>query len=186
MSKNKTHVLVECGLLIAMATILGYIPIYEMPMGGSITLCSTLPLLMISYRHGWKWGVISATVHGVIQMILGFKNVLYCTTLLTMVGCALLDYILAYAVLGFAVVFAKGNSTKLMGVVSGAVITGLLRFLCSFVSGILIWGGYAPEGTPVWIYSLMYNGSFMLPEILLTSIAAVAVLRITERKKYAV
>jgi len=174
-SVSKTRVLVECALMIALATILAYIPFIELPQGGSITLCSMLPIMVVGWRHGAKWGLFTGFVHGLLQMMLGFKNVLYCTTLLSMVGCILLDYIIAFSVLGTVAVFAKPFKNRLVGVAVSCVVAGLLRYLCSFLSGMLIWGGYAPEGTPVWIYSLTYNGSYMIPEIILTTIAAVLV-----------
>ena len=182
-SAVRTRTLVECGMLIAVATVLGYIPIYSLPMGGSITLCATAPLVILSYRQGWKWGLFAATVHGVIQLMLGFSNVMYCPTLLTMIGCALLDYILAYAVVGLSSKFTFGIEKNTVAVIAGTLATGLLRYLCSFVSGVLIWGGYAPEGMPVWQYSLLYNGSFMLPEIILTTIAVAAIMQMLNGKK---
>ena len=174
-SLNKTRILVECALMIALATILAYIPFIEMPQGGSITLCSMLPIMVVGWRHGLKWGLFTGFVHGLLQMMLGFKNVMYCTTLASMVGCILLDYILAFMVLGCVSLFSKPFKNRLVGIGVSAVIVGLGRYLCSFLSGILIWGGYAPEGTPVWIYSLTYNGSYMIPEIILTAVAAVVV-----------
>lgn len=178
MKKNKTQIMVECGLMIALATVLGYIPIFEMPQGGSITLCSMVPIIVVSYRHGLKWGVFTGFTHGLIQMFLGFKNVMYCTTLLTMVGCILLDYLVAFTVLGTACVFAKGFKNSTAGIIFSTAVVGLMRFVCSFLSGILIWGGYAPEGTPVWLYSLTYNGSYMIPEIIITCIATALVVKI--------
>ena len=177
-SLTKTRVMVECALMVALATILGYIPLFELPQGGSITLFSTLPIMVIGWRHGLKWGVFTGFVHGLIQMMLGFKNVLYCTTIGTMVHCILLDYILAFMALGLVDLFAKPVQNHLAGVAVSSVCVGMLRYLCSFLSGILIWGGYAPEGTPVWIYSLTYNGSFMVPEIIITAVAAVVVARL--------
>ena len=177
-SLTKTRVMVECALMVALATILGYIPLFELPQGGSITLFSTLPIMVIGWRHGLKWGVFTGFVHGLIQMMLGFKNVLYCTTIGTMVLCILLDYILAFMALGLVDLFAKPFQNHLAGVAVSSVCVGMLRYLCSFLSGILIWGGYAPEGTPVWIYSLTYNGSYMIPEIILTAMAAVLVARL--------
>ena len=177
-SVTKTRVMVECALMIALATILGYIPLFELPQGGSITLFSTLPIMVVGWRHGLKWGVFTGFVHGLIQMMLGFKNVLYCTTIGSMVLCILLDYILAFMALGLVALFAKPFQNHLAGVAVSSVCVGMLRYLCSFLSGILIWGGYAPEGTPVWIYSLTYNGSFMIPEMIITAIAAVVVARL--------
>lgn len=182
MRSSKTRILVECAMMIAMSTALGYVPIFEMPFGGSITLCSMVPLVIVSFRHGAKWGVLTGSVHGLIQMMLGIKNVMYCTTIWAMAGCILLDYILAFAVMGAACVFAKGIPNRYAGVAAGTVAVGFMRFLCSFLSGILIWGGYAPEGTPVWLYSLQYNGSFMLPETMLTAIAAVAIMKLADKR----
>ena len=178
MRKSKTTILVECALMIALATVLGYIPIFEFPQGGSITLCSMTPIILASYRHGLKWGVFTGFVHGLIQMFLGFKNVMYCTTLLSMAGCVLLDYLIAFTVLGTACVFAKPFRGSTAGVIFSTAMVGLARYLCSFLSGILIWGGYAPEGMSVWYYSLTYNGSYMIPEIIITCIATALVVGI--------
>lgn len=183
MSTNtKTRTLIECALMVALSTLLGYIPLFEMPMGGAITLCSMAPLAVASYRHGIKWGLGTAGVHGLLQMMLGFKNVLYATTLIAMIGCVLLDYIIAFGAMGLACVFAKPFANKSAGYAVGVVATGLLRLACSFLSGILIWGGYAPEDMPVWLYSLQYNASYMLPEILITAIATVAVMKVLDKR----
>jgi thiamine transporter len=180
--QSRTGTLVECGLLVAMATILGFITIYKLPMGGAITLFSMAPLVVASLRHGTRWGLLTAAAHGLIQMIIGFENVLYCTTALAMIGCVLLDYILAFAAMGLAHAIAARFRHYLIGVGAATVITGLIRYACSFLSGILIWGGYAPEGTPVWVYSLTYNGSYMIPEIVITAIAVVVLAKTLGRR----
>jgi len=185
MKRGKTKILVECGLMISLATVLGYIPLFEMPMGGSITLCSMAPIVIISMWHGWKWGVLTGCVHGLIQMLLGFKNVLYCTTIWAMIGCILLDYVIAYTVMGASCLFAKGFKNRAAGAAVGATAAGLLRYFCSFLSGILIWGGYAPEGTPVWVYSLTYNGSFMLPELFITAVSVAIIMKLLEKRPFA-
>ena len=177
-SLNKTRIMVECALMIALATMLSYIPFIELPQGGSITLCSMLPIMVVGWRHGVKWGLFTGFVHGIIQMMLGFKNVMYCTTIGTMVLCILLDYLLAFSLLGAVGLISKPLKNSSVGIGLSAVAAGLYRYLCSFLSGILIWGGYAPEGTPVWIYSLTYNGSYMIPEIIITAVAAVLVARL--------
>jgi thiamine transporter len=168
--------------MIAMATVLSYIPLFQMPQGGSITLCSMTPLVLVSLRHGVRWGVLTGTVFGILQTFLGIQNVLYCTTIWTMIGCVLLDYIIAYAVMGATCLVAGGFKHRAVGVAVGTAATGLLRYGCSFLSGILIWGAYAPEDMPVWIYSLTYNGSYMLPEIAVTVISAVIIVRILEKR----
>ena len=81
----------------------------------------------------------------------------------------LLDYVLAFSFLGLACVFAKPFKNKLVGVAVGSAAVCVLRFLCSFLSGVLIWGNLS-DGLPAWIYSLTYNGSYMLPEIVITAV----------------
>lgn len=169
-TSSKTRILVEGAMLIAMATILSYLKFYELPQGGSITL-EMLPLVVMGLRHGTKWGCLTGFVHGLLQMILGFSNVMYCSTLLAQIGCILLDYLLAFTVLGLAPAFkslVKGN--PFAGCIVGTVCVGLLRFLCSFLSGWLLWGSYAPEGMGAVVYSLTYNGSYMIPDIIILAI----------------
>ena len=152
-TSKKTFLLVEGALMIAMAFVLSYIKLYDMPMGGSITL-EMIPLVIMGLRHGVKWGTFTAAVHGIIQLILGFSNVMYCATIPAMIGCVLLDYLFAF-------------KNKLIGAAVGTAICGALRFLCSFLSGWLLWGSYAPKGWSVAYYSLIYNGSYMLPNIII-------------------
>ena len=166
---SKTRILVEGAMLIAMAMILSMIKFYELPQGGSITL-EMLPLVVMGYRHGTKWGCFTGLVHGLIQMILGFSNVLYCQTAAAMIGCVLLDYLVAFTVLGLAPVFSGLIQKRIPGLVFGAVIVGLLRFACSFLSGWLLWGSYAPEGMGAVVYSFTYNASYMIPDIIILAI----------------
>lgn len=168
-TSSKTRYLAEGAMLIAMATILSYIKLFELPQGGSITL-EMLPIVIMGLRNGTKWGCFTGFVHGVLQMIIGFSNVMYCATLLSQIGCILLDYVLAFTVLGLAPVFVKLAKNRLAGVTIGAIIVGLLRFVCSFLSGWLLWGSYAPEGTGAVVYSLTYNGSYMIPNIIIMAV----------------
>lgn len=181
----KTRTLVECGLMVALSIVLSFITVYELPQGGSITAASMMPLVIISFRHGPRWGILSSAVYGVLQIVPlgGLKNVMYCTTLVAMVLCVLLDYVLAYGAMGLACIFGAPIKNRDASVAVGAVVAGLLRYLCSFLSGILLWGGYAPEDMPVWLYSLTYNGSYMIPEIILTAVVAVLVMRVLDRAK---
>ncbi len=175
MSKTvtKTQLLVEGALMIALATILSYIKLFSLPYGGAITL-EMIPLVLMAYRNGTKWGVFTAFVHSVLQLIIGFSNVMYCPTLLTQIGCILLDYILAFSVLGLAKFFADlFGEKKVLGVALGAAIVCLIRFACSFLSGVLIWGEYMPDTfTNVWWYSFVYNGSYMIPNAIITAVIA--------------
>ena len=169
MNKNsKTLILVEGAMLIALATALSYLKIFEMPFGGSITL-EMIPIVIMGLRRGPKWGCFTGFVHGLLQMIIGFSNVLYCATLIAQIGCILLDYLLAFSVLGLAAVFSFGKNKKVSYII-GSVIVGLLRFVCSFLSGWLLWGSYAPEGMGPVYYSLVYNGAYMIPDIIIMAV----------------
>ena len=170
---SKTRTLVECALMIALGTVLANIKIYELPNGGSITLFSMLPFILISFRHGVKWGLFTGFVNSLLQMMLGFSSPL-APSLPLLVGTILLDYVLAFTLLGLAGAIAKPFSNRLVGVAVGTAAVCVLRFLCSFLSGVLIWGNLS-DGLPAWIYSLTYNGSYMLPETILTTVAAVLI-----------
>lgn len=179
---NKTRTLVECAVMIAAATVLSMISLFELPQGGTVTPAATLPLILIAHRHGLRWGLFTGFTHGLLQTMMGMKNVMAAGSLGTMILCALLDYVLAYTLVGAAVLFEKPfPRNKRMGIALGSVVVGLGRFACSFVSGILIWGAYAPPELPVWLYSLQYNGSFMIPEIIITTLAAVALIPVLDR-----
>lgn len=170
-TSSKTRIMVEGAMLIALATVLSFLKFGEMPFGGSITL-EMIPLVVMGFRNGPKWGVFTGFVHGLLQMIIGFSNVMYCATLLAQIGCILLDYLLAFSALGLGIVFAFGyKKNKIVGAVCGSVVVGALRFLCSFISGIVLWGSYAPEGMNVALYSLIYNGSYMLVDTIIAAVA---------------
>jgi len=168
---SKTRTLVECALMIALGTVLAQIKIYELPNGGSITAFSMLPFVLVSFRHGVKWGLFTGFVNSLLQMMLGFYAP-PAPGLLPLAGMILLDYLLAFSGLGLACVFAKPFRNRILGVGAGTACVCLLRFLCSFLSGVLIWGNLS-DGLPAWAYSLGYNASYMLPETILTTAAAV-------------
>ena len=173
--RSATRIMVEGALMIALSTILSMIKILEMPFGGSVTLLSMLPIILMSYRNGTRWGLLTAFVHSLLQLVLGFNNVGYCPTLISQIGCILLDYILAFTALGLANAISKPIKNRLLGICVGAAAVCALRFVCSWLSGILIWGSYQSyyewaANMPLWLYSLIYNGNYMLPETVITVI----------------
>lgn len=179
---SKTRILVEGAMMIALSTILSMIPLFSMPYGGTVTLLSMLPLVLMAFRHGTKWGVFTAFVHSVLQLLLGLSNLTYCATIWSQIGCILLDYLLAFTALGLAYAFAKPFSNRLVGVAVGTFGVCFLRFICSFLSGWLLWGSYKDSydwavNLPVWLYSLIYNGTYMLPETILTVVGAVLLMK---------
>ena len=170
-----TRRMVESAILIAIGTVLSILS-FQGPwaLGGSITICSMLPLVFIAQRHGSKWGVFSAFIYALLQMMLGFKNVGYGRSILEMVLIALLDYILAFSVIGLASAFNKRFSQRRTALMVGIAVTFFVRFLFHFASGWLIWEALWPNelawSSPLW--SLAYNGSYMLPETLITLLVA--------------
>ena len=161
--------------MIALGTVLANIKIFEMPNGGSITLLSMLPFILVSFRHGVKWGLFTGFVNSLLQMLLGFyapPGSRHCWP--RWWASILLDYVLAFTLLGLAGAIAKPFKNRLVGVAVGTAAVCGIRFLCSFLSGVLIWGNLS-DGLPAWTYSLTYNGSYMLPETILTTVAAVLI-----------
>ena len=174
---TRTRTLVECALMIAAGTVLAQIKIWDMPYGGSVTLFSMLPFILVSFRHGVKWGLLTGFVDALLQMLLGFYAP-PAGTVLAFVGVVLLDYVLAFTLLGSAELFTKPFRNRTVGVAVGTAAVCVIRFLCSFLSGALLWGSYQEyyewaQGMSVWMYSFIYNATYMLPELILTTVAAV-------------
>ncbi len=154
-SRFDTKVIAEVSIIVALSLVLNFIKIFQMPQGGSITLGSMVPLLLLSFRRGPKVGVFAGVVFGLVQMML--DGWFY-----SPVG-MFLDYPLAFGALGLAGIFKK---TPLVGVAASMVA----RFLSHFLSGVVFFGMYAPEGMSPVVYSAVYNGSYMLPELVISGI----------------
>ena len=201
---NKTKRLTESAMLIAIAVVLelaGKMLIPPMPFGGQLTLCAMLPMVLISWRHGVRWGLTAGFGYALIQMALGAGTV---TAAFqpgyfgdgTMVGRALtmclLDYILAYSLLGLGGCFRGRIQRRGIALMGGSLVALGARYVAHIFSGYILFAGWAEwfftqEGFPVWgetlvsalnpaalglAYSAVYNGMFMLPEFILTTIAA--------------
>ena len=171
---SRTAVMVEGALMVALGFALSMIPFFRMPWGGSITCFSTLPLVMMSLRHGAKWGVATAAVHGFAQALQGMGTVAAAGTAAAMALCVLLDYLLSYSAIGLSGPIARLLPNATAGIAVGVAATGLLRLFANFLSGIVIWGSFAPPGTPVWIYSLTYNMGWGIPDVAIVLAAALA------------
>lgn len=208
--QNKTKRLTESAMLIALAAVLelvGKTIIPPMPFGGQLTLVSMLPIVLISYRHGVKWGLTAGFAYSLVQMALGAGTV---TAAFqpgyfgdgTMVGNAILmclfDYVLAYTLLGLGGCFRSAVKNPGVALMLGSLTALSGRYLSHIFSGYILFSGWAEwfftqEGFPAWgadlvaslspemlglTYSIVYNGLYMVPEILLTAIAAVLVARV--------
>ncbi len=173
--KTKLKRIADSAMLIAIGTVLSLFT-FQGPwlLGGGITVCSMLPLVMIAQRYGTKWGIFSSLIYSVLQIVIQLNNVQYAPTALSAAGVVVFDYILAYSVLGFSACFNNLIADRRKAIVLGIVVTFSGRFLCHFISGVLIWEALFPNelgwASPVW--SLVYNASYMIPEIVITSIVA--------------
>ncbi len=176
--KNKTIRLTETAVMLSLATILSILPLLELPYGGSVTVCSALPILIIGYRHGCKWGVFAGAVYGILQMLLGMKNVMYFTTPLSIAAVIVLDYILAFAVLGLGGVFRKTFKAQVPALVCGGILALFLRYILHTVAGATVWAGLSIPTEAALAYSLAYNATYMLPETLVTALGAILVGRV--------
>ena len=183
--QTSTRKLAESAILIAIGTVLSLIS-FKGPwaLGGGITICSTLPLVMIAQRYGTKWGVLSSLVYSLLQLVLGLNNVQYASTALSAAAIIVFDYIIAFGVIGFSACFNKVFKDRRLSIVIGIIFTFMLRFVCHFVSGLVVWEVILPNelGWAPAIWSLAYNASFMIPEIIITSL--VALLLFNPLKRY--
>lgn len=181
MSKKRIQTLAECAVMVSLAFVLSLIKIIEMPFGGSVTLLSMLPVCLISLRHGIKWGMGTAFVYGCIQALIS-GAVGWGLSVKVLIICFVLDYFAAFAVLGLAGIFKKfGTLGEIVGVFSACA----LRFVCHYISGVTIWSSNALDAgfTNPFIYSLVYNGAYMLPETIFTCIGTTVVLKALKSRK---
>lgn len=171
-SLTKTRMLVESAIFVALGFMLSYIQLFQLPMGGSVTLVSMLPILLVGLRHGPAWGFSAGLVFSLLQFIQK-------PYILTPVQ-VLLDYFLAFSALGLSGFF-KG---KKYGFQLSAVIGIGARFLCSFISGVVFYGIYAADYgfASAYLYSLVYNGSYLSVELVLTLIIGTMLIKIPRLK----
>lgn len=153
-----TKQLVFSAVAIALAVVCSMIKLFEMPMGGSVTLLSMLFIVLIAYWYGPYVGIMTAVAYGLVQFVM--EPIFY--TLPQM----LLDYPLAFGALGLAGFFSK----KKWGLQIGYLVGVVGRFVFSTLSGVIFFASYAPEGMNPWVYSILYQGSYLLPEAIVTLI----------------
>lgn len=187
MSSNKTRILVEGAVMVALATVLSFIRIFKLPWGGSITLLSMLPIVLFSIRRGVKAGMAVSVAYALLQFSQGIIDGLFGWGLTPgmLIACIFLDYIGAFSVLGLAGLFRKKD---LPGWIAGISLAIVLRFVLHFLSGVVIWksygelwNGFSTDNT--YLYSFLYNGCYMLPELVFTLIGAIVLLKAPQTKK---
>lgn len=169
---SSSKFMVESAMMIAIASVLSIIKIVDMPYGGSVTLASMLPIVIIGYRHGTVRGLLAGLAYGVVQQLLGLKNLTYVSEWYSVLAVIVLDYLAAFLVLGLGGMFRGKFASQPTELALGAFLAGVLRFVCHFISGITVWAGWGMPGKAALLYSLGYNSTYMLPEtIVLTLIA---------------
>lgn len=164
--------LVESGLMLAMATVLSMVKVLDLPYGGSITAFSSLPILLVAYRHGLWQGLITAFAHALIQLLLGANALSYATSAAAAAAIVVLDYLLAFTVLGLGGVFRRKCESQGTALVLGALLTGGLRYTLHTIAGCTVWAGLSIPTEAALIYSLAYNATYMLPETIVTALGA--------------
>ena len=157
-SLTSTKKLVYSAMGIALAMVTSYIKVWEMPMGGSVTLLSMLFVCLIGYWYGPKYGLITGAAFGLLQFILN--------PYMVSIPQVLLDYPLAFGALGLSGFFCN----KKYGLQIGYVVGVLGRFVFSTLSGVVFFASYAPEGMNPWVYSSLYQGTYLGAEGILTLI----------------
>lgn len=175
MSNNlkKIRILTECAIMVALSCVLSVITIYALPQGGGITAFSQVPIVILSYRHGLKWGAFSGFVLSIFQMLSGLVNFSYVNTIPAYIAVALFDYLIAFTILGFGGMFRNKIKNQALSIGLGAGVVSVIRLLCHFLSGVTVWADYAEGWQSVWAYSLAYNGSYMGIETAITVLGVV-------------
>ncbi len=179
--RNLTKKLTESAIMIAFATVLSVLKLFEMPYGGSVTVASMLPILIIAYRHGIGMGLGAGFVFAAVQQLLGLNNLSYVTGWQSVLAVMLLDYIIAFTVIGLGGIF-KGKINKKTGsrdkiqsfeLALGMLFVCILRYLCHTVAGATVWAGLSIPTEAALIYSLGYNATYMIPETVVNVMLAV-------------
>lgn len=148
-----TKTLVMGSLCLGLAFILSFIKLYELPQGGSLTLASSLPIILFCYIYGWRSGFAVAFTYSILQMIQSPGYVMS-------IPQALLDYVIAFTILGVAGFFRKN-------IFVGTISAYVLRYFAHVVAGLIWYQQYNMTGYSGTAYCFLYNLSFLLPEMVI-------------------
>ena len=194
---------------VAISALCAAVPFLNLPFGGGFTIASMLPIIAVAYMYGTRWGLLTGFIYSFMQMILGFNTVsafflpgdsqmVWYRAILV----CLIDYVIAYTVLGFGGIFRK-KLGKTKALCLGSIVALSLRYIAHIISGAIFFGSWAEwfftqEGFPAFgatvletfsgfglslVYSVIYNGTYMIPEIIITALAAIAIARVPQIKQ---
>lgn len=181
----------------------------ELPFGGQITIVAMLPVVVVSWKYGLSKGVVTGFVYSLVQMALGAGTISaaampssddYLGSAGKVALMILLDYILAFTSIGLAAMYKNRFEKATVSLPLGACTVLVLRYLCHIISGYILYGAWAEwfftqEGFYTWgqaivekfngdtlslVYSIFYNGVYMIPEIIITTVAAIVISRIPQ------
>ena len=180
--RGNTRLWTELGMAVALAVVLDLIskslPLPRMPYGGSISLRG-IPIVVVALRHGYRAGALAGIASGFVELLMGAFYVHPIQILM--------DYPVAFGALGLAGLAGPIETTTgikpRLQIALAACIGGVARFAAHFASGLVFWRAYAPEGQPVWLYSLLYNGSYILPEIIITILLLQWIIAVVKKKE---
>ena len=207
---NKTRRLTESAMLLAIAIVLELISktfIPKLHFGGQVTLVSMLPVVLISYRHGAKWGLVAAFAYALLEMAIGSETVMAAfqpgyfgegVLIVNAIVMCVLDYVVAYTVLGLGGIFRGKIKNPGLSLMTGSLVALGARYVAHILSGYILFAGYAEwfftqDGFPAWgatlveslspgvlgfVYSVVYNGMYMIPEMIFTAVVAVLLARV--------
>ena len=174
---SRVRIHAQVALCVALSTVLDMVsnslPFPRMPYGGTLSI-ATVPMIIIALRMGWRIGSITGVLYGIVAL-LREQHFIHPIQLL-------LDYPLAFSTIGAAGIVRCGSWQQTdvririrIGV--AVVVANTLRFCTHFLSGIVFWYQFAAEGQSIWMYSLIYNASYMVPETIIGSILVQVLLR---------
>ena len=207
-SKKLIFSAVMLGVATTLELVSGFIPL-ELPFGGRITIVSMLPIILVSFIYGVKQGIFTGFCFSIIQMLIGMKNVSAFfmpgdsqMVLWKALFVCFMDYILAYSILGFSGILRKKLNNKALGLAVCSILGLSLRYIVHIISGAVFFGAWAEwffsqDGfyaigetilknfsgfSLAFVYSVFYNGLYMIPEIILTAICSSMIGAIIFRK----
>lgn len=193
MGNQKVLLLVEIAIFAALGFVLDFVA-FKMPQGGSVSLVM-IPIVLMAFRRGVLAGVITGLLVGLLQIVSGLISVTPLSFSFVVMQ-VILDYLIAYAVVGLAgllrsqyISYArnKNRGKMIFSIVIAVFIGSFLRYVTHVITGIFFFDMYADEGANVIIYSTVYNATYMIPVFLLTAIVCsflfLAASRLLEPKK---
>lgn len=197
---EKTKRLALSGVMLAMSVVLSFIKVFEWPFGGSITACSMLPIAILGYTYGMKWGLLCGTVHGILQAITGaaMSSAFAGMNIGSAAAIIIIDYLFAFSATGLSGMLKGRIKNHTAAFTFGTALAVFIRYAAHVASGYIFYKSYAdwffsdvmsnsfsamltekcsPNLLGI-IYSVIYNGAYMIPELILTAAAAAIVIAV--------